>query len=50
MLNVQWIELRNDGGYERFQKVLNILNVPNSNFIGELDIRLDEILKEVFEE
>lgn len=50
MLNVQWIELRNDGGYKRFQEVLNALNVPNSDLNGDLNTRLDEILKEIYGE
>jgi len=50
MLNVQWIELRNKGGYKRFQEVLNALNVPNSDLNGDLNTRLDEILKEIYGE
>lgn len=50
MLNVQWIELRNDSGYKRFQEVLNALNVPNSDLNGDLNTRLDEILKEIYGE
>jgi len=45
MLNVHWIELRKDSGYKHFQNVLNALNVPNSDFNGDLNTRLDEILK-----
>ncbi|NCC73470.1 MAG: CfrBI family restriction endonuclease [Sphingobacteriia bacterium] len=48
MLNVQWIELRFADGYRRFQDVLNALNVPNSDFNGDLNARLDEILKEIY--
>lgn len=50
MLNVQWIELRNEGGYKRFQEVLKILNVPNKNFNGNLDVQLDLILKQIYGE
>ena len=48
MLKVQWIELRNENGYQRFQEVLTKLNVPNSNFEGDLMTRLDEILNEIY--
>ncbi|MBW7888965.1 MAG: CfrBI family restriction endonuclease [Bacteroidetes bacterium] len=50
MLNIQWIELRKDEGYKRFQKALNKLNVPNGEFNGELIDRLDEILKQIYGE
>lgn len=50
MLNIKWIELRSDGGYKRFQEVLTELNVPNSDFNGDLIKRLDEILKEIYVE
>jgi hypothetical protein len=48
MLNVQWIELRFANGYKRFQNALNVLNVPNSDFDGDLNDRLDEILSEIY--
>lgn len=48
MLGIHWIELRAQNGYKRFQEVLNTLNVPNSNFNGDLSIRLDEIFKEIY--
>ncbi|MCX8055025.1 MAG: CfrBI family restriction endonuclease [Ignavibacteria bacterium] len=48
MLGIHWIELRAQNGYKRFQEVLNTLDVPNSNFNGDLSIRLDEILKEIY--
>jgi hypothetical protein len=48
MLNVQWIELRFANGYKRFQNALNVLNVPNSDFDGDLNDRLDEILEEIY--
>lgn len=50
MLGVHWIELRTEGGYKRFQEVLNSLNVPNSDFEGDLNNRLDEILNEIYGE
>lgn len=48
MLNVQWIELRFANGYKRFHNALNVLNVPNSDFEGDLNARLDEILEEIY--
>ncbi len=50
MLNIKWIELRSEGGYKRFQEVLNELNIPNRDFNGDLIKRLDEILKEIYGE
>lgn len=49
-LGVQWIELRTDNGYKRFQSVLKKLNVPNSDLTEDLNTRLDFILKEIYGE
>jgi hypothetical protein len=49
MLNIKWVELRKDYGYKRFQKVLYELNIPNSAFDGDLNARLGEILKQLYE-
>lgn len=50
MLGIHWIELRTQDGYKRFQEVLNVLNVPNSDFNGDLNTRLEEILKKIYGE
>ncbi|MGB4654402.1 MAG: CfrBI family restriction endonuclease [Bacteroidales bacterium] len=49
-LNVKWVELRQEGGYKRFGKVLNELNIPYIEFTGDLDTQLDNILSEIFHE
>jgi hypothetical protein len=48
MLKVQWIELRAPKGYQKFQMVLSELDVPNNNFQGDLNTKLDEILLKVY--
>lgn len=45
---IHWIELRTQDGYKRFKEVLDIFNIPNRNFNGDLETRLDEILKEIY--
>lgn len=46
-LGIQWVELRTENGYRRFQEVLNNLNVSNSDIKGNLDNALDKILQTV---
>ena len=47
-LGVEWVELRHDSGYKRFKTVLENLNIPYDDFDGDVDIRLDEIFREIF--
>lgn len=47
-LGVKWVELRHDSGYKRFKTVLENLNIPYDDFDGDVDIRLDEIFREIF--
>ncbi len=49
MLNVKWVELRNEIGYKRFSRVLTELDIPHENFEGDLDIHLDKILNELLD-
>lgn len=49
LLNVKWVELRNENGFKRFGKVLNELNIPHTEFIGDLDKHLDNILSELLD-
>lgn len=46
-LKVEWIELRNNMGYKRFKKVLENLNIPHKEFMGNLDKEIDIILAEI---
>lgn len=49
LLNVKWVELRDENGYKRFGKVLQELNIPYTEYIGDLDAHLDEILSELLD-
>jgi hypothetical protein len=48
-LNVKWVELRGENGYKRFGSVLQQLDIPHTEFEGDLDINLDQILSELFD-
>jgi len=49
MLNVKWVELRNEVGYKRFAKVLTEIGIPHTNFQGDLDAHLDTILNDLLD-
>jgi hypothetical protein len=49
MLNVKWVELRNESGYKRFAVILKELEIPFVDFQGNLDSHLDTILKELLD-
>lgn len=49
ILNVKWVELRDDSGYKRFAKILKELEIPYTDFNGNLDAHLDKILSELFD-
>lgn len=49
MLNVKWVELRDKNGYKRFEKILQELAIPYTEFNGDLDNRLDKILTELLD-
>ena len=44
ILKINWVELRSDNGYKRFATILKILDIPHSDFQGDLDEKLDAIL------
>jgi hypothetical protein len=46
-LGVEWVELRIENGYQRFAKVLQNLGIPHTNFDGDIDEKLNEILNEI---
>lgn len=48
-LNVKWVELRDENGYKRFAQILNELEIPFTEFKGDLDAHLDKILIELFD-
>ncbi|MFH1231260.1 MAG: CfrBI family restriction endonuclease, partial [Planctomycetota bacterium] len=47
-LKVEWVELRSKDGYKRFTKVLDKLDIPHTDFSGDIDSRLGKIFKEIF--
>lgn len=49
LLNVQWVELRNEVGYRRFGLILKSLDIPFTDFSGELNTHLDNILTELLD-
>lgn len=48
-LEVKWVELRNENGYKRFEKILKELKIPYQSFNGDLDYQLDKIFSELFD-
>ena len=46
-LQVEWVELRSDGGYKKFKNVLENLKIPHKEFTGNLDKGIDKILIEL---
>ena len=48
-LKVEWVELRSNHGYTRFQKTLENLNIPHTNFTGNVNKKLIKIFKNLFE-
>jgi len=48
-LNVEWVELRNEEGFKRFEEVLTNLGIPHNQLQEEnLEEQIDSILKEIF--
>lgn len=47
-LNVEWVELRDDNGFRRFEQVLDKLNIPHSVLGKDLDVELEKVLKHLF--
>ncbi len=47
-LKVEWVELREDNGYNRFEQVLTNLKIPHKKLTTDLDCKLNEIIEEFF--
>jgi hypothetical protein len=47
-LKVNWIELRSENGYQRFEKALQSLGIPYNRFSGDIDKKLTEIFALIF--
>lgn len=48
-LNIEWVELRNNVGFRRFTTVLTNLGIPFSDFTGDIETKLPQIFKEIFQ-
>ncbi|MDR0972628.1 MAG: CfrBI family restriction endonuclease [Prevotellaceae bacterium] len=47
-LDVNWVALRDKDGYKRFGEILRKLNIPHTDYKGNLDVDLPVILEELF--
>ncbi len=48
-LSIEWVELRNNVGFRRFTTVLTNLGIPFSDFTGDIETKLPQIFKEIFQ-
>jgi len=47
-LKIQWVELRDKDGFKRFKTVLKNLNIPHTDYKGDLDKNIETILTKIF--
>jgi hypothetical protein len=47
-LKINWVELRGEKGYKRFEKVLRNLNIPHKAVSGDIETKLTNIFEEIF--
>jgi DNA-dependent RNA polymerase auxiliary subunit epsilon len=47
-LGIEWVELRSDKGFQRFELVLNHLRIPHGKLTLNIDQKLEEIFREIF--
>jgi len=47
-LRVEWVELRSENGFKRFEKVLDHLDIPHGDLPEKFDQKLEEIFNEIF--
>ncbi|MCC5945224.1 MAG: CfrBI family restriction endonuclease [Bernardetiaceae bacterium] len=47
-LKVNWVELRSKNGYQKFEEILQDLDISYSKFSGDLDNKLNEIFIKIF--
>lgn len=47
-LKVEWVELRSDGGFKRFETVLDHLKIPHEKLPENIDKKLEVVFKEIF--
>ena len=48
-LKVEWVELRSDVGFRRFETVLDHLKIPHDKLPENIDKELETVFKEIFE-
>jgi len=48
ILKVNWVELRSENGFQKFVTILKKFEIPFSDFKGDLDSHLDNILELLF--
>ena len=46
--NVEWVELRSDGGFKRFDTVLKNLEIPHKKLPSNIDRELEIVFKGIF--
>ncbi|MEK7572457.1 MAG: CfrBI family restriction endonuclease [Patescibacteria group bacterium] len=46
---VEWVELRSEDGFKRFETVLENLKIPHTKLLVNFNKKLDSILKEIFQ-
>lgn len=47
-LNVEWVELRSNGGFKRFVTVLKNLKIPHTKIPSNIDKELEVVFKDIF--
>jgi len=47
-LSMEWVELRSEGGFRRFETVLNKLKISHNKLSNNFDKDLDKVFKEIF--
>lgn len=48
-LKIEWVELRDENGFRRFEQVLENLKIPHSKLSEDFGIKLEKIIRELFE-
>lgn len=49
LLNTEWVELRTENGFMRFQQMLKKFKIPHKDLKIDVNKKLDKVLKEIFE-
>jgi len=45
---VEWVELRSDVGFKRFETILDHLKIPHEKLPENIDKKLEKVFKEIF--